>query len=93
MKSVSDFSEEIKRLRLEKKLSQKTLAEQSGISRAALITIEQGASNMTMETFLALMDALGMDLSIVPKKIERGRVGGRFPNFEEIRKMTLAGEL
>lgn len=93
MKSVSQISVEIKRIRMEKKLSQKTLAERSGISRATLIAIEQGSSNMTMETFLNLMDTLGMDISMVPKKIERGRVGGRFPNFEEIREMTIAGEL
>jgi len=93
MKSVSQISGEIKRIRMEKKLSQKTLAERSGLSRAALITIEQGSSNMSIETLLKLMDALGMDFSMVPKKIERGRVGNRFPNFEEIRKMTLDGEL
>lgn len=93
MKSLSEFSGEIKRIRMEKKLSQKTLSEKSGISRTALIAIEKGSSNMSMKTFLNLMDALGMDLSLVPKKIERGRVGGRFPNFEEIRAMTLAGEI
>ena len=48
---------------------------------------------MSLQTFLGLLEALGMDLRMVPKPSERGRVEGRFPNFEEIRKMRLEGEL
>ena len=90
---LSHIARELKESRKKKGLSQDALARKSGISRAALISIEKGSTNMSLQTFLGLLEALGMDLRMVPKPSERGRVEGRFPNFEEIRKMRLEGEL
>ncbi|OOH80328.1 hypothetical protein BOX30_06085 [Leptospirillum ferriphilum] len=88
-----NLSKELKEARKRSGMTQAVLAKRSGISRTALGSIEKGKTNMSIETFIGLLDALGMTLKIVKKPVERGRVEGRFPNFEELRKMRLAGEI
>jgi transcriptional regulator with XRE-family HTH domain len=88
-----EISLELKRLRKQKRLSQKALSGKCGISRASIIAIERGASDMSLSTLLEILNALGMDLKMVPKAVEAGRVAGRFPNLDELKKMRLAGEL
>lgn len=93
MKTLDDVSDEIKRLRRLKKMSQESLAEKSRISRGTLISVEKNSSNMSLDTFLRLAHALGMEVTLTPHPAERGRVGGRFPNFLEIEEMKRTGKL
>ena len=48
--------------RLEKGMSIRTLAEQSGVSRATITRIESGKSNPTVEVLCKLVSALGITL-------------------------------
>jgi DNA-binding XRE family transcriptional regulator len=52
--------------RLEQNLTQKQLAELSGIDQAEISRIERGQGNPTTTTLGALTKALGVDLRLVP---------------------------
>ncbi len=91
--SVASIAMELKDARKRLGLTQAVLAKRSGISRTALNSIEKGTINMSVETLLRLLDVLGMDLRIVRKPVDRGRVAGRFPNMDELKKMRLDGEI
>ncbi len=90
---VAGIAVEIKDARKRMGLTQAVLAKRSGISRVALNSIEKGTTNMSVETLVRLLDVLGLDLRIVQKPVDRGRVAGRFPNMDELKKMRLAGEI
>lgn len=90
---LKTLSLELKDARKKSGMTQAVLSEKSGISRTSLGSIEKGKTNMSIETFIRLLDALGMDLKIIRRPTERGRVEGRFPNFEELRRMRSDGEI
>jgi DNA-binding XRE family transcriptional regulator len=54
--------------RLEQNLTQKQLAELSGIDQAEISRIERGQGNPTTTTLGALTKALGVDLRLVPTR-------------------------
>jgi XRE family transcriptional regulator, regulator of sulfur utilization len=54
--------------RLEQNLTQKQLAELSGIDQAEISRIERGQGNPTTTTLGALTKALGADLRLVPTR-------------------------
>ena len=47
-------------------LTQKQLAERSGIDQAEITRIERGQANPTTATLGALMGALGLDVQLIP---------------------------
>ena len=49
-------------------LTQKQLAERSGIDQAEISRIERGQANPTTATLGALTGALGLDIQLVPSK-------------------------
>lgn len=55
-----DLGSTIKRLRKEKRLKRKNVAEKAGISITALYNIENNLSLPTKENFYAICDAIGM---------------------------------
>ena len=61
---------ELKRVRLSKGVSQKTLAEAAGLSRAAVTHIEAGIRNPTLIVCHALARALGVRFSSLSRKAE-----------------------
>lgn len=56
--------------RKEKKLTQKQLAQKTGLSQANISNIEKGASHPTIETLVKIADALGKQLVITFEESE-----------------------
>jgi transcriptional regulator with XRE-family HTH domain len=61
----------IKRLRLDKKISQEDLAAKAGLSRNGMGLIEQGKRWPRLATLLKISDALGMTIEDVLKGIQK----------------------
>src|SRR5258708_4547021 len=61
----------IKRLRLDKKISQEDLAAKAGLSRNGMGLIEQGKRWPRLATLLKISDALGMTIEEVLKGIQK----------------------
>ena len=57
------------RKRKEKKITQKQLADITGIDQGDISKIESGKTNVSLDTLMRLADGLGMDLelNLVPK--------------------------
>ncbi len=67
MMILSDLGKTIRNLRKQKGLSQETLAEQSGISRATLSKIENGyIANVSIVTINQILSILGYEIDIKP---------------------------
>lgn len=64
------FGEVVKELRLEKNLSQESLALESGIDRTYISDIEKGERNVSLQIISQLLQALQISLSDFFKKIE-----------------------
>jgi transcriptional regulator with XRE-family HTH domain len=64
------FGEVVKELRLEKNLSQESLAFESGIDRTYIGDIEKGNRNISLQIIVQLSQALQISLSDFFKKIE-----------------------
>jgi transcriptional regulator with XRE-family HTH domain len=64
---------ELRRIRLSKGISQKTLAEAAGVSRAAVTHIEAGIRNPTLIVCHALAAALGIRFSSLSRRVENQR--------------------
>lgn len=52
------------------RVNQRELAELCGISEHALCNLERGVGNPTFDLIAEVMDALGLELSVVPKELE-----------------------
>jgi transcriptional regulator with XRE-family HTH domain len=61
----------LKKVRLEKGISQLTLAKRAGISRGAVTHIESGIRNPTLIVCHALAKALDIKLSNLLRRVER----------------------
>jgi DNA-binding XRE family transcriptional regulator len=61
----------IKRLRLDKKISQEDLAAKAGLSRNGMGLIEQGKRWPRLATLLKISDALGMTIEEILKGIQK----------------------
>lgn len=57
------LGKKIKTIRLQKKISQTTLAEQSNLPKASMSRIESGQSNPTVKTLARICKALNVQLS------------------------------
>ena len=79
------LAKRVKEYRLAARMSQKELAEQSGVSQTTISHFEQGVSrNLTLANFISLLRALGqaerlapMALreieKLIPKRVRRGK--------------------
>lgn len=65
--NLKKIGETIKRIRIEKEMSQETLAELSGLGRKHLSAIENGKQNMTLDTLFKLSSGLGIEAYILIK--------------------------
>lgn len=57
----------IKKLRMDKKMSQESLAKASGLAQSTICYIETGQKNPSIKTATKLADALGVDLMYLIK--------------------------
>ncbi len=58
-------AEQVRMLRLERKMSQQALASAADLDRAYLSSIENGKSNLTLGALLRLANALDADLDLL----------------------------
>ena len=69
------LAQRVKEYRLAARMSQKELAEQSGVSQTTISHFEQGVSrNLTLANFISLLRALGQEERLPPmalRKIEK----------------------
>ena len=73
-----EVGQQIRSARKAKGLSQRELAERSGVSRARLDSLENGrASDLGFRNVVRVLNALGLDLRLVP-------AGGRRPTLDEL---------
>jgi len=57
-----EFGKRLNKLRKEKKISQETLAELSGLNRPYISAIEQGKRNVSIEVIEKLAQALNIEI-------------------------------
>lgn len=62
----------IRRLRLEKGLSQAQLAKQAGINRAYLSTVENGKRNISIDNIVAIANAMALDPRRLLRPLDQG---------------------
>ena len=67
---AKQFGQEIKKLRLERGLSQEAFAAKCGLHRTYIGPIERGEKNVTLETANKIAQALGKKLSAIFLEIE-----------------------
>ena len=72
---LEELGENLKLARKRRKLSAELLSERSNISRSTLWSIEQGKSNVSIESLLQVLSALGLaeDLKLVAADDKLGR--------------------
>lgn len=58
---------DIKKFRMDKKMSQASLAKASGLAQSTICYIETGQKNPSVKTAMKLADALGVDLACLIK--------------------------
>ena len=73
---LEELGENLKLARKRRKLSAELLSERSNISRSTLWSIEQGKSNVSIESLLQVLSALGLaeDLKLVAADDKLGRI-------------------
>lgn len=66
MEILETLSKRIKEYRLAARISQRELAEQSGVSYTTICHFEQGKNpNLTLNNFISLLRAIGMESRLV----------------------------
>ena len=74
MKKHPEFGPVLRRLRIEKDLSQEVLAERAGmVSHAHLCRLESGRKQPTVEMLFRLADALEIPASVIVTEMEKRR--------------------
>ncbi len=72
---LENLGENLKLARKRRKLSAELLSERANISRSTLWSIEQGKANVSLETLLQVLSALGLsgDLKLIAADDKLGR--------------------
>lgn len=66
---MSDVGRQIRRLRIEHGVSQRSLARRAGTTQAAVSRIERGLTKPRWETVRELMLALGYEAQLTPRRL------------------------
>ena len=72
--------------RKQARLTQEELAARAGIPRQKLIDLEQGKPGVAIDKFLAVIEALGLELELTPKPEKAPRI--RLNKFPELRQLA-----
>ena len=62
MSARSNFSHNLKKIRLQKGFSQESLADECGLHRTYVSSVERGERNITVDSMERLAIALGVDI-------------------------------
>lgn len=68
MKTAGEILKECRKYR---GVSQTDLARRSGVSHPTISMVENGRKNPSWATFTALLDALGYQVKVIPKEVEK----------------------
>lgn len=66
-RSPKDIGQAIRQARKDKNLTQKDLAVKSGVWQETISKVETGAASTKVETLFALLAALDLELSVLPR--------------------------
>jgi transcriptional regulator with XRE-family HTH domain len=69
MTTLADIGKLLRQTRKAQGASGVALAERAGISRNTLGALEAGRGNVELNTLLAVLDSLGLDLQLVPLQV------------------------
>jgi len=64
IRNTDDFAHVVRSLRHDQQLTQRTLADRAGVSPKWVSDVESGKSSLRFTTVLALLDTLGVDLTL-----------------------------
>jgi len=79
---IKDYYKTIKKMRIEKKLSQANIAEKIGISRTSYLAFEQGKTELNLTEAIKLADVFGISLEEIKTGLK--------PDYEKYKQMILA---
>lgn len=85
METIKELGRQIRRKRLAMNYSMDYAANQAGITRATLSSIENGFSNVSIKNLIRLLNVLDMSLTLTNDKSEseRKRASRRITSFEK----------
>lgn len=63
---LSRLADQIRRMRIERGLSQEALAAAAGVNRKTIIELEKGAAGTALGTAVAVLESMGAELNVVP---------------------------
>jgi transcriptional regulator with XRE-family HTH domain len=69
MTTLLQLGQTLRAERQRRKLAKTTLAAQSGVHRNTLHLLESGAGNVELNTLIAICDALGLSIRLVPNEV------------------------
>lgn len=70
MISLRNIGEQIRLTRKQQKLTGEALAARCNIHRTTLVKLEKGTGNVELNTLIALCEALGLTIRIVPTELD-----------------------
>lgn len=82
---VSTLGTELKRIRLDRGMTQTQLAEESGVSQGAIAKIEKNMHGLTLSVFMKLLNAMEVSSSSLLKHFEKA-------NAEPAQAIKIGGE-
>ncbi len=69
MATLAQIGNAVRDARRRSRLSQAALAQKAGIARSSLSALENGLGNAELNTLLALLQVLALDLQVVPAEV------------------------
>lgn len=75
MASILSIGTQIRAKRKSKKMSAEVLAKNSAVHANTLRALEKGVGNVELSRLLSIVDALGLDIILVPKELAGAPTG------------------
>jgi transcriptional regulator with XRE-family HTH domain len=85
---LSALGQRIRELRLEKGYSQESFADECGVHRTVMGTVERGESNLSFQNIVRVADTLDVSLSVLFADLESRASKGRGTAIVRTKKKT-----